>query len=149
MRKFLFFLARILTQIFLECIFKVMQIYSRWLIQDAVLTTHEAPSIPAQCSLQSYTLPCRFVFKSRALTKNYFYLVYVQVLDHSLLVLCHILQPQITQEDEVCPLQSQTRICRSTQRHFLENICSEDDLKSRFFGTFVVSVLLACLSQNF
>ena len=56
MRKFLFFLARILTQIFLECIIKVMQIYSRWLIQDAVLTTHEAPSIPAQCSLQSCIL---------------------------------------------------------------------------------------------
>ena len=31
-----------------------------------------------------------------------------------------------------------------TQRQFLENICSEDDLRSRIFGTFVVK-FLACL----
>ena len=31
-----------------------------------------------------------------------------------------------------------------TQRQFSENICSEDDLKSRIFGTFVVK-FLACL----
>ena len=35
-------------------------------------------------------------------------------------------------------------ICRGTQRHFSENICSEDDLRSRIFGTFVVK-FLACL----
>ena len=29
---------------------------------------------------------------------------------------------------------------------FSENICSEDDLRSRIFGTFVVNFLLACLS---
>ena len=33
---------------------------------------------------------------------------------------------------------------RGTQRQFLENICSEDDLRSRIFGPFVVK-FLACL----
>ena len=33
---------------------------------------------------------------------------------------------------------------RGTQRQFLQNICSEDDLRSRIFGTFVVK-FLACL----
>ena len=33
---------------------------------------------------------------------------------------------------------------RGTQRQFSENICSEDDLRSRIFGTFVVKCL-ACL----
>ena len=33
---------------------------------------------------------------------------------------------------------------RGTQRHFLESICSEDDLRSRIFGTFVVK-FLPCL----
>ena len=33
---------------------------------------------------------------------------------------------------------------RGTQRQFLENICSEDYLRSRIFGTFVVK-FLACL----
>ena len=33
---------------------------------------------------------------------------------------------------------------RGTQRQFLENICSEDDLRSRIFGTFVVKYF-ACL----
>ena len=35
-------------------------------------------------------------------------------------------------------------IMRGTQRQFLENICSEDDLRSRIFATFVVK-FLACL----
>ena len=35
-------------------------------------------------------------------------------------------------------------IFKGTQRQFLENICSEDDLRSRIFGTFVVK-FLACL----
>ena len=30
---------------------------------------------------------------------------------------------------------------RGTQRQFLENICSEDDLRSRILGTFVVKFL--------
>ena len=38
-----------------------------------------------------------------------------------------------------------SQIVRGTQRRFLENICSEDDLRSRIFGTFVVK-FLACLS---
>ena len=29
-------------------------------------------------------------------------------------------------------------VVRGTQRQFLENVCSEDDLSSRIFGTFVV-----------
>ena len=33
---------------------------------------------------------------------------------------------------------------RGTQRQFSENICSEDDLRSKIFGTFVVK-FLACL----
>ena len=33
---------------------------------------------------------------------------------------------------------------RGTQRQFSENICSEDDLRSRIFGTFIVKSL-ACL----
>ena len=33
---------------------------------------------------------------------------------------------------------------RGTQRQFSENICSEDDLRSRIFGTFFVK-FLACL----
>ena len=46
------------------------------------------------------------------------------------------------------------RICnqknRSTKRQFSENICSDDDLRSRIFGTFVVkfNFLLVCLSQD-
>ena len=30
---------------------------------------------------------------------------------------------------------------RGIQRQFLENICSEDDLRSRIFGTFIVKFL--------
>ena len=33
---------------------------------------------------------------------------------------------------------------RGTQRQFSENICSEDDLRSKIFGTFAVK-FLACL----
>ena len=36
-------------------------------------------------------------------------------------------------------------IIRGTQGQFSENICSEDDLTCRIFGTFVVK-FLACLS---
>ena len=36
------------------------------------------------------------------------------------------------------------RRIRGTQRQFSENVCSEDDLRSRLFGTFVVK-FLACL----
>ena len=35
------------------------------------------------------------------------------------------------------------QILRGTQRQFSENICSEDDLTSGIFGTFVV-IFLAC-----
>ena len=35
-------------------------------------------------------------------------------------------------------------ITRDTQRQFSENICSEDDMRSRIFGTFFVK-FLACL----
>ena len=36
------------------------------------------------------------------------------------------------------------KMFRGTQRQFSENICSEDDSRSRIFGTFVVK-FLACL----
>ena len=32
---------------------------------------------------------------------------------------------------------------RGTQRQFSENVCSEDDLRSRIFETFVVNFLFA------
>ena len=35
-------------------------------------------------------------------------------------------------------------VFRGTQRQFSENLCSEDDLRSRIFGTFFPK-LLACL----
>ena len=35
-------------------------------------------------------------------------------------------------------------VFRGSQRHFSENICSEDDLRSRIFGT-VVAKFFACL----
>ena len=47
-------------------------------------------------------------------------------------------------------LREEGRVCSAwayntgTQRQFLENICSEDDLRSRIFGTFVVK-FVACL----
>ena len=41
-------------------------------------------------------------------------------------------------------LQRQFYKEQGTQRQFSENICSEDDLRSRIFGTFVVK-FLACL----
>ena len=36
------------------------------------------------------------------------------------------------------------RYVKGTQRQFSENICSEDDLRSRIFGTFVVK-FFACM----
>ena len=38
---------------------------------------------------------------------------------------------------EIWVIQQNWLLSRGTQRQFLENICSEDDLRSRFFGTFV------------
>ena len=43
-----------------------------------------------------------------------------------------------------CRFVIHARILRGTQRQFSKNICSEDDLRSRIFGTFVVK-FLACL----
>ena len=53
-----------------------------------------------------------------------------------------------------CCRQFVSRVCiwhrvMGTQRQFSENICSEDDLRSRIFGTFVVKALVACLSKDF
>ena len=39
---------------------------------------------------------------------------------------------------------TKNKCIRGTQRQFLENICSEGDLRSRIFGTFVVK-FLSCL----
>ena len=44
-----------------------------------------------------------------------------------------------------CPKCKSTN--RGTQRQFSENICSEDDLRSRILGTFV-EIFLACLPQS-
>ena len=47
----------------------------------------------------------------------------------------------------VCILGNSSKVrshLRGTQRQVLENICSEDDLRSRIFGIFVVK-FLACL----
>ena len=44
--------------------------------------------------------------------------------------------------EEICKKVSSA--IRGTQRQFSKNICSEDDLRSRIFGTFVVK-FLACL----
>ena len=41
-------------------------------------------------------------------------------------------------------MKTPSSLVRGTQRQFSENICSEDDLRSRIFGTFVVK-FLACL----
>ena len=38
---------------------------------------------------------------------------------------------------------------RGTQRQFLENICSEDDLRYRIFGTFVFKFLACPPLQRF
>ena len=55
--------------------------------------------------------------------------------------------PKITQLPINClinELMNSSNYLRSTQRQFSENICSEDELRSRIFGTFVVN-FLACL----
>ena len=36
---------------------------------------------------------------------------------------------------------------KGTQRQFFENICSEDDLRSRIFGTFVVEFLASLIFE--
>ena len=43
-----------------------------------------------------------------------------------------------------CVLNQEHMKIRGTQRQLSENICSEDDLRSRIFGTFVVK-FLACM----
>ena len=44
---------------------------------------------------------------------------------------------------------SYDRPTRGTQRQFSESICSEDDLRSRIFGTFVVKFLAYLPLQGF
>ena len=48
-----------------------------------------------------------------------------------------------------CYLYKSEKGIRGTQRQFSENICSEDDLRSRIFGTFVVEFLACLLPQDF
>ena len=50
---------------------------------------------------------------------------------------------QLLQESGRCNLREKTSPLglRGTQRRVLKNICSEDDLRSRIFGTFVVKFL--------
>ena len=59
----------------------------------------------------------------------------LQIADVALRVVFFCFQP-------LFPLVS--AVVRGTQRQFSENICLEDDLRSRIFGTFVVK-FLACL----
>ena len=55
---------------------------------------------------------------------------------------------QMTFETTISELM-QLQFNRGTQRQFLENICSEDYLRSRILITFVAKFcLLACLSQD-
>ena len=51
-----------------------------------------------------------------------------------------IMHPGLTSDKEYREHQN----IKDTQRQFSENTCSEDDLRSRIFGTFVVK-FLACL----
>ena len=51
-----------------------------------------------------------------------------------------IMHPGLTSDKEYRAHQN----IKDTQRQFSENTCSEDDLRSRIFGTFVVK-FLACL----
>ena len=48
---------------------------------------------------------------------------------------------QRMQRDENNNIASQQRITMGAQHQFSENSCSEDDLRSRIFGTFVVKFL--------
>ena len=49
-------------------------------------------------------------------------------------------------DDERSVRPFQLVLIKDTQRQLKKNICSEDDLRSRIFETFVVNFLLACLS---
>ena len=46
----------------------------------------------------------------------------------------------------VCLMTNQRSLYRGTQRQFLENNCSKDDLRSRIFGTIVVKIY--CLPDS-
>ena len=46
---------------------------------------------------------------------------------------------------EKSTLFSKKTSARGTQRQSSENICSEDDLRSTIFGTFIIVKFLACL----
>ena len=60
-------------------------------------------------------------------------------------VLIYQLDPAIgIHESTYSPMDEGLTYIRGTQRQFSENICSEDDFRSRIFGIFVVK-LLACL----
>ena len=61
--------------------------------------------------------------------------------------LCFILTNTIYTVASLLAIEPPVAQClerRGTQRQFSENICSEDDLRSRIFGTFAVK-FLACL----
>ena len=51
---------------------------------------------------------------------------------------------QLTNSILACCSEAVTRKHRGTQRQSSENNCSEDDLRSRIFGTFIAK-FLACL----
>ena len=53
-------------------------------------------------------------------------------------------EPPVKSFMSTCARENDSSSSQGTQRQFSENICSEDDLRSRIFGTFVVK-FLACL----
>ena len=58
----------------------------------------------------------------------------------------HVLGVQRRQRNvQKCVIHVKSCCFRGAQRQFSENICSEDDLRSRILGTFVVK-FLACLT---
>ena len=52
-----------------------------------------------------------------------------------------LLFTDLNKENLVSSGTSIRTVIRGTQRQFSENICSEDDLRSRIFGTFAVKFL--------
>ena len=53
-------------------------------------------------------------------------------------------EPPVKSFMSTCARENDSSSSQGTQRQFSENICSEDDSRSRIFGTFVVK-FLACL----
>ena len=66
-------------------------------------------------------------------------------------VICQLISIRFTLLTRVLLYIGQLTVFRGTQRQFSENICPEDEVRSRIFGTsdLLQNFLLACLSQDF